>query len=314
MTIATLRPENLIPYITTTYAFTMEPSVQKSFTIFGINFLPGTVVTIPGFDGTIDLVTIVSPEEMEITVTSGVAEATYDLVLTNRVNNLAWTGNGVGLLKVHVSTWVDLRTGGDVFTDGNGAGNDIRYRVGAALVRDSDGMHFTGYSPFGSWVKFESLGWTRGQEKTLEWVMTKPTSSMMIGIGSDETDEGSSAQYNQMENVAYIGIGTLGSLYGNNGTPGTTGYHTGINISLSSYTALKMKFTLDGRSAVPTSPAGIFTLYGLPSLGEGDWDNIANVLGSVTIGGTLAPDAANIMPAIIPTDGGAQRFTAIRIT
>jgi hypothetical protein len=313
MTIANLRPENIIPYITTKYNYILEPNTQKTFILNGINFQPNTILTIPSFDGSIDNISILTPTELEFTITAGPTIAVYDIVLTNIVNNLEWAGNGQAMIDVKISNWIDLRTGGDIFTDGNGAGNDIRYVSGMAMSRDADGMWFTGLNPFSSWVKFESLGWARGQEKTIEWVFSTPNSTMMIGIGSDETNEASTAQYKQMENQAYMSSYSLISLYGNNGTPGSTGYHSGLNTAYGTYTAFKIKFTLDGRSAVPTSPAGVFTLYGIPSIAQSHWDDISNELISVTIGGTLAPDATNIMPSIIPRDGGTQRFAALRV-
>ncbi len=84
-------------------------------------------------------------------------------------------------------------------------------------------MYFDGLNPWSSWVKFESLGWTRGSGKTLEWVLTTPTSSMMIGIGSDATNETSTAQYVQAEVEAYFQSSTtMWGLYGNSGTVGAT--------------------------------------------------------------------------------------------
>ena len=56
-----------------------------------------------------------------------------------------------------------------------------------SLTRDANGMSFAGSTPWSSWVKFESLGWTRGTNQTVSWVFTTPTGAMMIGIGSDAT-------------------------------------------------------------------------------------------------------------------------------
>ena len=96
-------------------------------------------------------VSIISPTEIIINVTAGAATAFYDIVVSNNgVLNTAWTGNGMNLVDVHSYLWKDLRLGGDIFTDGNGAGNDIRYRSGMAMTRDAAGMFFTGSNPWSS--------------------------------------------------------------------------------------------------------------------------------------------------------------------
>lgn len=93
-----------VPYITVSEQ-AMQPSTTKTFTITGYNFIPTSVATIPGFDGTIDSVNIISPTEIEITITSGPAEADYDIVITNNgVSNTSWTGNGDNLLHVLTET------------------------------------------------------------------------------------------------------------------------------------------------------------------------------------------------------------------
>ena len=179
------------------------------------------------------------------------------------------------------------------------------------MSRDSDGMFFTGSTPWSSWVKFESLGWTRGENKTLEWVFSNPTSNIMIGIGSDATDETNTAQYQQAEVEAYFNNATtMWGLYGNNGTPGTAGNQSNSVAVASGNCAsqiLKIKFESDGDLGDP------FTIYCLPSASESDWDDESNVLSTFNIAGSLNPDEVNIMPFIIPQNAGTQRFMGIKI-
>jgi len=297
---------NPIPFITSG-ANSMTPSSTKTITISGKNFTPTTAVSIPGFDGTINSTTINSSSELEINITAGTTEAVYDIVISNGgVLNTEWTGNGVGLLTVASSTWIDLRAGGATFTDGNGAGNDIRYRSGMSMSRDANGIYFTGSSPWSSWVKFEALGWTRGTNKTLQWIFSQPTSYMMLGIGSTATNETDTAQYAQAEVEAYFDSSTsLWGLYGNNGTVGTAGNQSSsATISSGTY---KIIFENDGDAG------DIFRMYKLPSANESDWDDTSNLVKTMTIGGSLNPDEPNLMPFIIPQDGGAQRFIAVKV-
>ncbi len=301
---------NPIPYISTVNKYRMLPSTTGTFTLEGVNFTPTTAVSItnPTFTGTVDSVNVLSPTEMEVTVTSGATEELHDIVLSNSgVLNTAWTGNGVDLFEVATSTWKDLRSGGDSFTDGNGAGNDIRYRSGMSMSRDANGMYFSGASPWSSWVKFESLGWTRGTNQTVQWIFTNPDGAMMIGIGSDATNETSTAQYAEAEVEAYFSSSTnMWGLYGNNGTVGSAGSQN-YSTAISSGGVYKIKFENDGDAG------DTVTLYQIPSAAPGDWDNETNVIITFSIGGSLNPDETNIMPFIIPRNGGTQRFIAVKV-
>ena len=171
---------NPIPYILNDYNFRMQPSSTSTLSLVGTNFTPTSTVSIPSWAGTINSTTVNSPTSIDINVTSGVTETTYDIVVDNAgIDNTAWTGNGVDMIEVITSTWVDLRAGWDTFTNGNAAGNDIRHRADMTMVRDANGMYFNWSNPWSSWVKFESLAWTRGTNQTLDWIFTTPTAAMM---------------------------------------------------------------------------------------------------------------------------------------
>jgi hypothetical protein len=298
-----------IPFISSV-KINVAPSVTKTFTIEGKKFTPTSDVSIinPTFDGTIDTVNVLSPTSIEVTVTTTATEELYDLVITNGgVLNTQWSGNGVDGFEVKKS-WIDLRLGGEVFTDGNAAGNDIRYKSTMSMSRDANGMYFTGQGIWSSWVKFESLGWTRGSSKTLQWIFAEPDGAMMIGIGSDATNESASTQYQQSEVVAYFSASSLSSLHGNNGTVGSeTSQSNSTSLNSCGSDVFKIKFENDG------SAGGQFTLYCLPSAAESDWDDELTVMKTFAIGGSLNPDEVNIMPFIIPRSGGAQRFIAVRV-
>ena len=90
-----------IPFISTSSPISVQKSSTKTFRLEGVNFTPTTAISIPGFLGTIDSVNILSPTEMEITVTTTATTGTYDIVVSNNgVLNTQWPGNGVGLFKV----------------------------------------------------------------------------------------------------------------------------------------------------------------------------------------------------------------------
>lgn len=149
---------------------------------------------------TINSYSVVDDNTIQANITSNSTDGFYDL----SISNIAGSVTETNAVETRTSTWVDLRLGGDAFTDGNAAGNAIRYRAGMGMSRDANGMFFTGSNPWSSWVKFENLAWNRGDNKTLQWIFTKPTNTMMIGIGSDVTDETNTAQYQQAETEAYF--------------------------------------------------------------------------------------------------------------
>lgn len=200
--------------------------------------------------------------------------------------------------------WTDLRLGGATLV----AGTDVRMRTGMAMSRDAQGMFFTGSNPWSSWVKFESLGFTRGSNKTVEWVFNNPVSAMMIGISSDMTNESANDQYRQSEVNLYTQSSTqMWGLYGNNGTVGGTGNQSSP-AAMAAGSTFKAVFTNDG------SAGGTFTLYQLPGSNPSDWDNTSTIINTFTIGGSLNPSQTNIFPALIPRSGGSQRFIAVRVS
>ena len=67
----------------------------------GENFTPTSTVSIPGFDGTINSVTPLSPTQIEVNMTTGTSN-TFDVVVSNNgISNTLWAGNGIGLLHVN---------------------------------------------------------------------------------------------------------------------------------------------------------------------------------------------------------------------
>lgn len=91
---------NPVPYISnpTIYVSTTNTT---TVTLFGSNFISASTVTIPGFDGSINSTTVVSPSEIQLNITTG-AINTFDFIVSNNgVLNTQWAGNGVDLLVIH---------------------------------------------------------------------------------------------------------------------------------------------------------------------------------------------------------------------
>jgi len=186
------------PVLDTTPFWKVSHATTLDLTFTGSYFTPDTKVEITG--QTVNSVSFISVHEISVNVTSNTTDGLYDIKIINRVGSLVIPN----AFEVKLATWLDLRLGGDSFTDGNAAGNDIRYTAGMSMTRDANGMYFSGSTPWSSWVKFESEGFTRSSNSTVSWIFNQPSANMMIGIGSTASNETATDQYRQMEVEAYF--------------------------------------------------------------------------------------------------------------
>lgn len=73
----------------------------SNISIVGSHFVPTSIVTVPGFNGTINSTNVLSPTEIQLNITTGTAN-TFDIVVSNSgILNTQWVGNGVSLLQVN---------------------------------------------------------------------------------------------------------------------------------------------------------------------------------------------------------------------
>ena len=275
----------------------LNQNITKDIFIRGGWFTNTTTVSIPGI--TINSTQILDDDTIKINITTGTSNGIFNIEVTNQGGTTIFP-NGI---EVKLSSWTDLRDGGDVLN----IGTDIRTKAGNTIIRTPNGMSFAGLNPWGSWVKFESLKWQRGQNKTYQIIFTRPENFMMVGVGSTATDENSGSQWNQAETLAYFTDPlTFWGLYGNTGTVGSAGNQQN-QVSIAGGTGVyKLKFESDG------TLGGDVTLYELPNTQAGSWDDEANIITTMTIGGSLNPDEVDIMPFII-SRSGTQSFLAIKV-
>jgi hypothetical protein len=89
----------LAPYISNSTVH-LSTSSAHTVTINGNNFTSTSTVTIPGFNGSINSINVISPFKIELDITTA-GVGTFDIVVSNgAVSNRQWTGNGVGLIYV----------------------------------------------------------------------------------------------------------------------------------------------------------------------------------------------------------------------
>ena len=117
-----------IPYISNSL-ITMGINSTGIITLTGNNFLPSSIVTIPGFDGIINSTSILSPSKIELNITTGAINL-FDFVVSNTgALNTEWAGNGQGLLQVSNSNGQSQNSAGQtckaILDDGLSQGDGI---------------------------------------------------------------------------------------------------------------------------------------------------------------------------------------------
>ena len=218
-------------------------TINGSITITGAWFTPNTRVSIDNV--TVNSVTFVSPNEITLDITTGSTEhADNDITVNNgKISTLA------DAVQVIQSNWIDLRLNGEVLSIGNGAGNDVRHHPDMVVSRDSDGLYMasTTASTYANWIKFENLGFLRSAQSDVHIVAKSNTGFVMLGIGSDATNETSTAQYAQAEALNYqSGISAIFH-WGNSGTPGVGANVNIADVSFAGYDWYKIIIKIIGR-------------------------------------------------------------------
>jgi len=95
------------PYIEQDDTIFVEINTTSTITFIGMNFTSSTVLTIPGFNGTLNSFTVVSPTQIDADISSGATPSFYDIVVTDDgMNNTSWAGNGQSKLEVWDHTGV----------------------------------------------------------------------------------------------------------------------------------------------------------------------------------------------------------------
>lgn len=147
---------NHVPYITNDNAELIKINETKSVFFTGYDFTPNTTLTIPGFSGTINSVTILSPTEIEVNLTADSTETFYDIVVSDSGNSSTlWNGNGGNKLEVWGESGVKIErantsckalldegysTGdGEYWIDPDGGSLDNAYKAFCDMTTDGGG-------------------------------------------------------------------------------------------------------------------------------------------------------------------------------
>jgi len=101
-----------VPYISNS-VINASISSTKVIILTGYNFISTSTVTIPGFDGSINSINVISPSEIQLNITTGVVN-NFDLIVSNNgIMNTQWLNNGVSLLHVSNANGQSQATAGE---------------------------------------------------------------------------------------------------------------------------------------------------------------------------------------------------------
>ena len=101
------------PYITSRNVVKVSVTETKTVSFSGVHFEPSTTFTIPGFDGVINSVSVLSPTDIEINLTGGNTVGVFDIVVSNSgLANTSWINNGAGLLVIEGYNGTNQTTAG----------------------------------------------------------------------------------------------------------------------------------------------------------------------------------------------------------
>jgi len=231
---------------------TIGPSTTSTVVITGDNFTDSSAISIPGFDGTIDDVNVLSPNEMEITVTAGITETDYDIVISNNgILNTKWPHNGENILVV---------AGNTILVPGDGTTNWERISTNVAT---SQGKLVPTVNTSG-WNKGASFGTIpAGKDFLLTFkpaYMSGYSSGGYAMIGVDVSDP--NHHYNTMDYALYMQNGSNFIVYENGASKGTHGTWTTSDTLGVRRTGTTIEYLKNGTvmytSATPSSSALVF--------------------------------------------------------
>jgi hypothetical protein len=256
------------------------------------------------------LKSLIVADTLDVQIYNNIATFKY-LIDTNDLNaqNVSLTQRIYSEDKGFGNMWIDLRTGGNAFTFGELATDDIKHGKATDVIRTNDGLVITSANEdvWAAWIKFNYLEFLRHEGKTVQYILKtqdNDASESMTGVGSTASDEIIIDQVGQQEiSLNLNATDTFLSIVGNNGTVGVPVSQSFDNTANPSG-FYKIKITSSGTFG------SVLSVYGLVDGLETSWDDETNLIHSET--SALTPDETNLIPMAI-VNGDALILTAIKV-
>ena len=218
-----------------------------------------------------------------------------EVIMTQLVQDHIISGvQGGGAPPQPPPPWTDLRLGGDALTIGEAAGLDVRHNATMVVTRTAAGLVVGGPGEWAKWVKFETLTWTRGDNRDLEIITLTPGARhYVVGVGRTDGNESAVNSFNELTAAAYASPSpsSVKILYGQ------TALGAGTNVPITPIVfgaATVFKYIIKGDGAQGQN----VEIYSLPSAAIADWDDTATLLGSATITAPIDPQSVSLVPQI----------------
>jgi hypothetical protein len=281
---------------------TINKGVSNTIILSGSFFTPESKIDVLG-EVIVESVVYIDGNNLRLNLI-GSNVGLFDLKITNISNSVVYND----FIEVVESSFIDLSSNGITLTIGSSITNDIRHNSSLNVFRDALGLGVSGTSSnWSDWITFNVASFNRGDNKITEIIFTSWSSTIMLGIGSDASDEVSTQQFSELETSLYINTpDSIYGLYGNDGTPGSLASQpqTASGV-LNSSNIYKLKITSDGGNG------SLWQLFELPNSNKNNWKDESNLVYSIT--SILTPDESNLMPEVLPRRLGSNgRIIAIK--
>lgn len=280
--------------------------------ISGSFFTPEMTVTATGI--TVNQITFISDNQIELEVTAGSILGSFSLTLDN--GKSTEVANAIQVSEPLI--W-DFRGGvSQTVVKGNSTNlvsNDYWLQVSCKGSSWQGSVRFVGDD--------NKYVWDRQQKQSLSWILFPLA---MVGIGSNATNLNSTQQYYQGEILGFFNSSTnFYGFYGNLGNPGS-GTSQYVNQSLNGADIIKLTLTNNGKAG------GEYKIYDLTpddtgwqqsglsreqylsqQLTVGNWYSTDNLIKSGEIASNMTANESEIMPFVALSTNNVLRLLGFYI-
>lgn len=313
---AELKPVFFQPVIEFIKPLNFIRNVTHILEVRGSFFTQDLTVTSNNPNAILSPVQFVSSNLVRVPIFVASLEQNIILTFNNGIDAATETvASGFGLQSVN-NTWMDLRDGSGLnFTIGTNTSSDLRIRSGMQVVRDGNGVYFTGREPLNSVGQFrgnvfrsipDSPGtlWERGQNRKLSVIFGLSAGTYGMAIGGERSSINANNQTREWElGLFFAGVDELIELVGESNRTQRVNGGT-LDDQITNY---RLEITNDG------GPTGVVTLHALPDNSVTSWEISNPVVIEPITNPSFLFRSNNLFLTVMPEPDSQNYVTAIRI-